>query len=72
MSPVEHLFSIGDRVSLDSAMRNAADRGDIFVVKTRMPHVGTQLQYRVKTDREPYERVVTEGHLTRVGGIEVA
>lgn len=61
-----HLYAVGDRVSLDSTMRNSADRADVFVVKTRMPHVGTQLQYRVKTDGEPYDRVVTEGQLTPV------
>ena len=64
-----HLFAVGERVSLESSMRNSADRDDVFVVKTRMPHVGTQLQYRVKTEGEPYDRVVTEGQLTRVGGI---
>ena len=59
-----HLFSVGDRVSLAATMR-AADLGqDIFTVKARMPHVGTRLQYRVKTDGEPYERVVTEEQLT--------
>lgn len=62
-----HLFGVGDRVSLESNMRRSADRADVFVVKTQMPHVGVQLQYRVKTDSEPYERVVTEGQLTRMG-----
>ena len=62
-----HLYAVGERVSLDSAMRASADRGDVFVVKTRLPHVGAQLQYRVRTDGEPYDRVVTEGQLTPVG-----
>ena len=62
-----HLFAIGDRVSLALATLGRADGSDIFVVKARMPHVGTQLQYRVKAEGEPYERVVTEGQLTRVG-----
>ena len=61
-----HLFAVGERVSLDSIMRRTADRADVFVVKTQMPHVGEQLQYRVKTEGEPYDRVVTEGQLTRV------
>lgn len=34
-------------------MRRSADRAD---VKTQMPHVGNQLQYRVKTEGEPYDR----------------
>jgi hypothetical protein len=64
---LKHLFGVGERVSLDSNMRRSADRGDVFVVKTQMPHVGVQLQYRVKTEGEPYDRVVTEGQLTRMG-----
>ena len=64
MSP--HLFSIGERVSLAAPMRGAAVQGDVFTVKARMPHVGVALQYRVKTEREPYERVVTEEQLTRL------
>ncbi|RYB07908.1 hypothetical protein [Lichenibacterium ramalinae] len=61
-----HLFSVGERVSLESIMRRTADRADVFVVKTQMPHLGEELQYRVKTEGEPYDRVVTEGQLTRV------
>ena len=48
-------------------MRRSADRGDVFIVKTLMPHIGVQLQYRVKTEGEPFERVVTEEQLTRMG-----
>ena len=62
-----HSFEVGERVSLESTMRRSADRADVFVVKTRLPHVGSELQYRVKTEGEPYDRVVTEGQLTRVG-----
>ncbi len=62
-----HLFVVGERVSLDSSMRRSADRADVFVVKTQMPHIGSQLQYRVKTGNEPYDRVVTEEQLTRLG-----
>ena len=63
----QHLYSVGERVSLDSTMRRSADRADVFVVKTRLPHVGAELQYRVKTEGEPYDRIVTEAQLTRVG-----
>lgn len=62
-----HLFAVGERVSLESIMRRSADRADVFVVKTQMPQLGEELQYRVKTEGEPYDRVVTEGQLTRVG-----
>jgi hypothetical protein len=62
-----HLFAVGERVSLTLSTRGTANQADVFTVKTRLPHVGTQLQYRVKTEGEPYERVVTEGQLTKVG-----
>ena len=44
--------------------QDSSHHGD--TVKTRMPHVGTQLQYRVKTEAEPYDRVVTEGQMSKV------
>ena len=61
-----HVFAVGEHVSLDSVMRRAAGRADIFVVKTQMPQLGGELQYRIKTESEPYDRVVTEAQLTRV------
>ncbi|MGI3901293.1 MAG: hypothetical protein ACRYGP_06270 [Janthinobacterium lividum] len=62
-----HLFAVGERVSLSMATIGRSEGSDVFIVKARMPHVGTQLQYRVKAENEPYERVVTEGQLTRFG-----
>lgn len=61
-----HLYAVGERVSLDAPMRRSADRNDVFVVKMCMPHVGTQLQYRIRTEGEAYDRVITEETLTRV------
>lgn len=62
-----HQFAVGERVSLSAASLGRSEGSDIFVVKARMPHVGTQLQYRVKAENEPYDRVVTEGQLTKFG-----
>ena len=61
-----HQFAVGERVSLSLSTRGPGHQADIFTVKTRMPHVGTQLQYRVKTEGEPYDRVVTEGQMSKV------
>ena len=47
-------------------MRGAALRADVFVVKSCLPVVGMQLQYRIKTAGEPYDRVVIEEQLTRL------
>ena len=61
-----HQFAVGELVSLSLSTRGPGHQADIFTVKTRLPHVGTQLQYRVKTEGEPYDRVVTEGQMSRV------
>ena len=61
-----HQFAVGERVSLSLSTRGPGHQADVFTVKTRMPHVGTQLQYRVKTEGEPYDRVVTEGQMSKV------
>ena len=61
-----HQFAVGERVSLSLSTRGPGHQADIFTVKTRLPHVGTQLQYRVKTEGEPYDRVVTEGQMSKV------
>ena len=68
---VTHLYAVGDRVSLDAPMRRSADRNDIFVVKTCMPHIGTQLQYRIRTEGEAHDRVVTEEALKRILTTEI-
>ena len=62
-----HQFAVGDRVSLSLASLGRSEGGDVFVIRARMPHVGIQLQYRVKAENEPYERVVTEAQVTRLG-----
>ena len=61
-----HQFAVGELVSLSLSTRGPGHQADIFTVKTRLPHVGTQLQYRVKTEGEPYDRVVTEGQMSKV------
>ena len=64
-----HIFAIGDRVRLNAALRSPKDSAATFIVKNRLPHVGTQLQYRIKAEAEPHDRVVTEGQLSRVAGV---
>ena len=39
-----HLFAVGERVSLSMATIGRSEGSDVFIVKARMPHVGTQLQ----------------------------
>lgn len=61
-----HLFAVGERVVLSAAMRNTRDSSAVFTVKGRLPHIGTRLQYRIRADAEPHDRVVTEEQLSRV------
>ena len=60
-----HLFAVGERVSLSAAMRNTRNFSTVFTVKNRLPHVGTRLQYRIRAEAEPHDRVVTEEQLSR-------
>ena len=62
-----HLFAVGERVSLSAAMRNTRDCSTVFTVKNRLPHLGTRLQYRIRAEAEPHDRVVTEEQLSHVG-----
>ena len=57
-------FQIGQTVRLARGLlyRNAAD-GDYRIVR-QLPDNGGEPQYRIKSDREPHERVVKEGDLT--------
>lgn len=59
-----HQFRAGQIVHLvRSSLRTAAD-GDFKVIRP-LPDDGGELQYRIKSVREPHERVVKESDLRR-------
>ena len=63
----QHAFAVGERVSLALSTLGRSEGIQVFTVKALMPPVGTSLQYRVKAEGEPYERVVTGEQLTSLG-----
>jgi hypothetical protein len=58
-----HRFHVGQMVRLSGSfpLRNAVT-GD-YKVLSQLPSRDGELQYRIKSNREPYERVVKEGEL---------
>jgi hypothetical protein len=61
---VGHLYRIGEPVVLN--LRAGYSIPDaVFVVVAQLPPSGRDLQYRIKTAGEPYERVVLESQLNR-------
>ncbi len=61
-----HQFSIGEFVTLNWQPGGPAKKAITYTVMSQMPPVGVELQYRIKSIGEPYQRVVTEHQLTRL------
>lgn len=61
VSVTGHKFGIGNFVSLIGRAEQAT-----FKVTRQLPDGGSGLQYRIKSEREDYERVATEALLTLV------
>lgn len=63
-SPVErHRFSVGEDVRVVSTSGMWFKHGIEFKVTAALPPQGGKLQYRIKNDQEPFERVVSESQL---------
>lgn len=62
-----HIYAVGDSVSLNFHEGNTFSKLDPFVVEAHMPHLGSALQYRIKSASEPCRRVVSEHQLSLFG-----
>ncbi|MCM5557314.1 hypothetical protein [Pleomorphomonas sp. JP5] len=62
-----HLFHVGDAVNVRRSYLHAAATGVYHVVATLPPSEG-QFQYRVRSEAERYERVVSQDRLEAVAG----
>lgn len=62
---VGHRFAIGSMVCLMRAipLRNAVPGP--YEVLAKLPEQQGEYQYRVKSEREPYQRIVKEGDIER-------
>ena len=51
-----HKFKVGEAVSFVSSLLSAGDGGS-YTVTRLLPSIGEEFQYRIKSDRERFERV---------------
>ena len=65
-----HSYPVGEIVFLNTRAGFFAKSDIIFTVRAHLPPLGDALQYRIKSESEPYERVVVESQLTRVASRE--
>lgn len=62
-----HVFAVGQTVRLRGVIdRVAATVGEVYQIISRLPPVGDSLQYRIRNERETYERVVREDSLEAI------
>ena len=70
--PIQHgaptrLFDIGQAVRLKGGVGVGPKTDEIYRVTGTLPPKGTSPQYRIRSEGEPHERVVTEDSLESVG-----
>lgn len=61
-----HLFTIGQAVRLKGSFLKPALPTDIYYITRTLPPRGDALQYRIRNDDEPHERVTTQDSLELV------
>jgi len=64
--PRAYLYRIGESVSFDARGGYFRNPSDTFSVLAQLPPVADDLQYRIKSVNEPFQRVVAENQLKRV------
>ena len=63
---MKHRFRSGQSVRLNRGFPNRAAAEGLYEVVRQLPDSGGDLQYRIKSAREPHERVVKEGELEKI------
>ena len=64
-----HLYQIGDKVFFNQGPGFSVKVNDAFTVRAQLPPLGDLFQYRIKSDSEPYERVVSEPQIDRMPSV---
>lgn len=62
----EHRFSVGQPVRLPNRLGMLKTNDMVFTVTGKMPAKGNSPQYRIRSEEERHERVVTEDMLEAV------
>jgi hypothetical protein len=62
----DHKFKVGQSVSFTSGPFGRGGTNGIYTITQLLPPEGDDYQYRIKSAREPHERVVKESQLNRV------
>jgi len=62
----DHKFKVGQSVSFTSGPFGRGGANGIYKITQLLPPEGDDCQYRIKSDREPHERVVKESQLDRI------
>lgn len=63
---VNHLYLLGETVALSRPGGSFLKQPNSYTVRAQLPPLGDELQYRIKSLYEPFERVVLEHELARV------
>jgi hypothetical protein len=61
-----HRFAVGKMVRLSRAVRLRNAVPGIYEILAQLPARDGELQYRIKSDREPYQRIMKEDELEPV------
>jgi hypothetical protein len=62
----QRLFDVGQTVRLKGGLGAGPKPGETYRITGTLPPKGTSLQYRIRSEGEPYDRVVTEDSLEPV------
>lgn len=63
---MQHLFKRGEVVRLSQGVTARPPSRTEYKVTQQLPERGGELQYRIKTEREAFERVVWQSALEKV------
>jgi hypothetical protein len=65
-----HIYSVGQQVSFGGRVVTYLTRTGVFTITKLLPPLGAELQYRIKSAGEAYERVASE-HELQVAELEM-
>jgi hypothetical protein len=60
----DHKFKVGQTVHYQAGPYGSVP-GDVFTIMQRLPQQGGDYRYRIKSAREPHDRVAKESELER-------